>query len=196
MPALRLLTAPVATGEPVTLAELKAQLRITHFDEESLIAAYGKAARQWAENYCQRSFFTQTWNYFADEFPCGAEPIVIGRGQYASVSSFTYKDSASVSQTLTASDYQVSAYTDPFKVYPALNDTWPVTDRSINNVNFRFVAGWSTVAAIPQEIKQAILMLASHWYTYREPIVTGTSLQNVPLTVEALLSPWKIWNYV
>lgn len=196
MAALILLTGPATAGEPVTLAELKAQMRVTHFDEDTLIASYGKAARQWAENYCQRAFFTQTWNYFADTFPCGAEPLIVGRGIYASVTSFTYKNSSSQTTTLTSSNYQISAYTDPFKVYPALNTTWPVTDRSINNVNFRFVSGWSTVALIPQEIKQAILMLASHWYTFREPIITGASKQDVPFAVEALLSPWKVWQYV
>lgn len=193
MGTLRIHTAP--TLEPITLTQFKQHCRITHYDEDSLMSSYITAARQWCEHYCERAFYTQTWNYHADEFPTGSNPIVIYRPQYASVTAFTYKDTASASQSLSASDYQVRSTGEPIKIYPALNEVWPLTDCSVNNVNFRFVCGWSTIALIPQAIKQAIMVLAAQWMKYREPIVTGMTVENVPVAVESLLQPWKVFSY-
>lgn len=193
MASLRLRTGP--TTEPITLDELKAHLRITYIDEDDIIESYLVAARVYVENYCERSLFTQTWDYYTDRFPPGDEPFVLSRGQYASVSTFTYKDTASVQQTLTSTDYQIESSRDRFRVYPALDEVWPDTDLSIDNVNFRFVAGWSTVAAIPRPLKQAIMILAANWYKHRESIVTGTIVQDVPHSVEALLSDYVTRPY-
>lgn len=49
-----------ATTEPVTLAEAKAQLRVDHTDEDTLIAQYIKAARQHAERFTGLSLAAQT----------------------------------------------------------------------------------------------------------------------------------------
>ena len=49
-----------ATTEPVTLAEAKAQLRVDHTDEDTLINQYIKAARQHAERFTGLSLAAQT----------------------------------------------------------------------------------------------------------------------------------------
>ena len=47
---------------------------------------------------------------------------------------------------------------------------------------------------VPTEIKQGILILAAHFYEVREPVVIGTSVMVVPMTVESLLMPFRCWG--
>lgn len=162
---LRLRTAP--TIEPVSLSELKEQVRVTYDDEDQLLTSLIRGARQWVENYCSRPILTQTWDYYATRFPSGACPIIIHRAPFQSVSTFVYDDTTSTQQTLTSVDYQI-AMDEPIRVYPALGEVWPDTDGSIDNINFRFVAGWTTAALVPQPIKDAILMHAALRYKERE----------------------------
>ena len=42
-------------------------------------------------------------------------------------------------------------------------------------------------STVPQSIKQAILLLAAHWYEHREGVADGVSPKEVPLAVESLL---------
>ena len=64
---LALITPPV--GEPVTLAEAKKHLRITHTDEDEHIHGLIMAARQYAEEYTHRVLMPQTWDWTLDKFP-------------------------------------------------------------------------------------------------------------------------------
>lgn len=56
---LRLVTPPAS--EPLTLAEAKEYLRVTHSHEDNAITNLVAGARKWAENGCRRSFITQAW---------------------------------------------------------------------------------------------------------------------------------------
>ena len=47
---------------------------------------------------------------------------------------------------------------------------------------------------VPEEIRQGILLLAAHFFEVREPIIIGTSVMVVPMTVEALLLPYRCWG--
>lgn len=57
-----LLTPPAE--EPLTLAEAKAFLRITHSHEDTGLTAHIKASRAACERYVRGSFITQTWKCF------------------------------------------------------------------------------------------------------------------------------------
>lgn len=43
-------------------------------------------------------------------------------------------------------------------------------------------------------LRQAMLLLIGHWYSNREAVNTGNISTNLPLTVDALLSPHKVWG--
>jgi hypothetical protein len=66
---LKLSTAP--TTEPVTVAEAKAHLRVDAevAEEDTLIAAYISAAREYCEGFQNRAYVTQTWELWLDEWP-------------------------------------------------------------------------------------------------------------------------------
>ena len=50
--------------------------------------------------------------------------------------------------------------------------------------------------SMPPAIRQALLLLVSHSYEYREPIQPGTSMAAIPFSVEALLAPYRVQEFV
>lgn len=55
----------------------------------------------------------------------------------------------------------------------------------------RYVAGYEKP---PAPIKQAMLLLIGQWYMHRENIAVGQTVAELPMAVEALLSPYRVWS--
>lgn len=47
---------------------------------------------------------------------------------------------------------------------------------------------------LTEEVQAAMLLLVGHWYENREATVTGQSTSKVPLAVDSLLQPHKIYG--
>lgn len=180
------------TIEPVTLEDFKAHARVDYDDQDTVITNQITAARLYCEEYLQRSFITTTWALTMDAFPCDDE-IELQRANLIAVSSITYVDTNGTTQTLSSSNYRVDAYGEPPRIEPAYGYYWPMTRNVSNAVTVTFTAGYgATAASVPQSIKQAILLLANHWYENREP-VSQQSMAPIPMTIESLLATER-WN--
>jgi uncharacterized phiE125 gp8 family phage protein len=192
---LAVVTPPAA--DPLSLAEAKAHLRVTSSDEDGLIAGYILAAREYVENDTHLRLITQTLDYTIDDgWPC-----VIARGRYrtrielpvkpvASVTSISYIDSSGAAQTLAADQYVVR--TDgpvPF-VEPAYGVSWPGVRSQSAAITVRFVAGTS-VSDVPNPLMQAMRLLVAHANENREAVSASGTFVEVPLGVEAFLSPYR-----
>lgn len=191
---LTLVTAPAV--EPVSLNELKTHLRVDVDDDNDLIQALGAAARQHVESYTRRQLITQTWDYQLDGFP--ADAIVVPLAPVSAVSSISYLDSAGNTQTWSSSNYRTDLPVGPWaqrpRIEPAYNVSYPSTYGVMNAVSVRCVTGYgSTGATVPVAIRAAIKILVGHWYEHREPVVTGTIVSPMPMSVDALLWPFKVW---
>ncbi|HFS7074846.1 TPA: head-tail connector protein, partial [Enterobacter hormaechei] len=44
------------------------------------------------------------------------------------------------------------------------------------------------------DVKAAMLLLIGHWYANRESVAIGQTVAEVPLAVEALLQPYRIYG--
>src|ERR1700722_19098418 len=67
MYSLNNITPPAV--EPVTLEEAQAFLVVVPATDDALIEGFITAARQMAEKYCHRAFYTQQWRLSLDRFP-------------------------------------------------------------------------------------------------------------------------------
>ena len=180
------------TIEPVTLEDFKVHARVDYDDQDAVIENQIKAARLFCEEYLQRSFITTTWALTMDAFPCHA--IELQRANLIAVSSVTYVDTNGNTQTWDAANYRVDAYSEPPRIEPAYALTWPTTRDVSNAASITFTAGYgATAASVPQSIKQAILLLAAHWFENREPVNIGNIVSPIPMTVESLLMTER-WN--
>lgn len=190
MALLSLVTAPAA--EPLTLAEAKLHLRVDSDDtsQDTLITSLIVAAREAVEEHTRRALVTQTWDYVADAFPDGDEPILVGKPPLQSVTTLQYVDADGVLQTWAASNYVVDTATIDGAIRLAYDVSWPSAREQYNAVQVRVVAGYGLAAAVPASIKAAMLLLIGHLFEHRESVVTGTIVAELP-TVRALLGPYR-----
>lgn len=188
---LRLITGPAT--EPVTVARVSAHLNLNHDADSDLITEYIAAARRWVEQYTERALITQQWLLKLDEFPASDEPIVVPRPRLLTTDFLlTYTDTDGDSVELDSSEVRLDVYAEPGLIYPLYSETWPTTRDDVNVVSVLYKAGYGAASDVPDDIKQAIRILAAHWYKHREPIAAGENIANIPLTVESLLAPYRV----
>lgn len=183
---ITVVTAP--SIEPVTLSEAKAHLRVDSdiTAEDTLITALIKAARETAEGRTWRAFLEQTLLLTLDDWPEG-DVIELPRPPLIEVDSVQYYDVDGVLQTMAEADYQVDATSEPGRVMPAYDGSWPSLREVPNAVQIQYTAGYGDEAGdVPQKLKQAILLILGAWYAQREE-PEGSYQPPVPWAAEALL---------
>ncbi len=184
-------SAPAET--PVTLAEAKAHLRVTHTDEDTLITALVAAVTEHLDGrrgYLGRCLVTQSWEYRIAAFPdCGV--IEIPLPPLVSVESVKYIDDAGAEQTLATDQYVVDTATHIGQIRRAYDVDWPVTRDEDNAVRIAFTAGFGAASAVPQPIKSAMLMLIAHLYENRAA-VQEEALAEMPLGARYLLGSYRM----
>lgn len=158
--AWSLVTAP--TQEPITLAEAKAQARITDDNSNSVLTSYIKTAREEAEQHMGRGLFTQTWKLLLDGF-ASVIPLPMA-GPLQSVTHVKYYDTSGVLQTLATSYYDTDLVSMPGAVVLKPDQSWPSVQSEKRNgaVEIQYVVGYATVSSIPERIKQGIRMYVTY----------------------------------
>lgn len=192
--ALTLVTAPAT--EPVALADAKAHLRVDATTDDTLISALITAARQYAETVTRRAMVTQTWDLTMDEWP-DSDRIIVPLPPLQSVTSITYKDTDGTASTLATTEYIVDTKSEPGRIVLAYGKDWPTTTLyPAGAITVRFTAGYGEATAVPQGIKQAILLLVGHWYEQREAVNVGNIVNPLPFAVDALLWQHRLLSLV
>lgn len=183
-------TAP--TTEPITLAEAKLHLRVDGTDEDALITALIQAAREYCENYCNRAILTQTVTLKMQSFPSSTEGIGgidLRFGKVQSITEIKYFDTDNVEQTINAADYSLLNMFESYIVAPVYNTCFPTTRGDFANITVTYLAGWATVAEVPQVIKLAMLLFIGSSYENRED-----AKQMAVNASQRLLNPLKLWH--
>lgn len=178
------------TSEPITVDEQQTWSRITDEAESAHLEALIRGARVHVEQYLQRALLTQT---LVERYDCFPWEFELQRAPVQSITSLQYIDVAGTTQTISASDYYSDLVSTPARICPAVNYTWPSTFDRPNAVILTYVAGWTDAESVPQPIKMAISMLVDHWYENRAPYIVGQTVTEMPMTVTALLSPYRVW---
>lgn len=179
--------------EPVSLADVKAYLRVDLLDEDQLIQSLITAAREYVELYTGRVLVTQTLRLTLNSFPVGESPIVLPRPRLQRVESVTYTDVDGLTQTMTG--YIVDTTAEPGRLSHPPGSSWPDTNGQLNAVTIDYVAGYGFADDVPKAIKQAMMLLISHWYDQRAPVVVGKITSELPFAVSALLDSYRVWGF-
>lgn len=205
-----ILIAPPA-GEPVTLAEAKAWLRMDTNAEDDLIATLIAAARRAVEAATRRALMTQSWRVALDAWPFSGDGALdalavahtAGRKQVqlqvhlqvdlriaplASVSAIRVTDSGGQQQLLPASLWRLAGAPDRARVvFSAAPPDPGVTGEGIA---IDVVAGYGAAGDVPAPLRQAILMLVADWFEHRGDD-DGANAAPMPRRVAALLAPYR-----
>jgi len=127
-------------AEPISRDEIKIHLRVDSTADDELIDVLITAAREWCENYQNRSYVAQTFQLKMDSFP---DVIELPRSPLISVSSIQYVDADGDTQTITASDYRVDSNSEPARITPAYDVSWPSVRAVTDAVTVTFIAGYA-----------------------------------------------------
>lgn len=179
--------------EPVSRAEAKLHLRVSDTTDDDLIDTLIAAARTHVENVTGRQLITATWTLYLESWPARLQ---LPHPPLQSVTSITYVDFNGDTQTLSTGLYDVNVYpTGDGEVVRGYTDSWPAVRGHLNDVTVTYVAGYGDAATdVPAAIVQACQLLIGHWYANREAVVTGTISTEIQFTVDALLSPYRLWR--
>lgn len=184
---LAVVTGPAV--EPVAVDDLASHLRVTWNDDDAYLDGLVTAARVWCEHYTNRAFITARYRYSLPRF---ISPIRLPRPKLQSVVSIGYTDSDGNSQTVSSSDYDTFVDVEPGEIHEAYSATWPSTRAKHNAVIVTYDAGYGDAAAdVPETLKVAIKMLASHWYENRVAL-DAVQMYEVPLGVKSLLNVHRV----
>ena len=161
--SLALLNAFKASGppaaEPVSLAVVKAHLRIDHDEENDLIKGWVSAARELAEGYTGKVWGERTLRLSLSCFPCGSIELPVE--PVSGVTLVSYFDIAGDSTTILAAGYQTWLDHSPPLVSPLPSGYWPQTEYGrLNAVTVEFTAG---AGEVPEMVRAAILLTIGLW---------------------------------
>lgn len=185
---LKLLSGPAA--EPVSIDEVKAHLRVDGNSEDALIASLLLTSRLHIEAALGLALMTQHWQLVMDVWPV-ATTVKIGIAPVQAINEIRVLDRDGASTVVPSSSYALEATGRPARIVPK-DQAWPMPGRKAGGIHIDFVAGFGSAAdAVPSPIRQALLLLVTHWYEHRDPIEIGAPATAVPQAVSHLLHPYR-----
>jgi len=190
--------------EPVTVAEAKAHLRVDTSDDDTYIGTLITAARQWVEEYLDRTLVHTQWVMRLDKFPDnGTEDVPLPRPPMvtsgtATAVSLTFTAENGTTSTYSTSSFRVDRNATPGAVKTLYGQTWPPHLLDDNAISVTWWAGYgASGSSVPAAIRHAVLMLVGHWYdgARQAAVSSGAVPQDVPFGVKSLLDSQKWGSY-
>ncbi|PQA87239.1 head-tail connector protein [Hyphococcus luteus] len=181
--SLTLLSPPAA--EPVTLAELKAHLRVTSDDEDALVTGMLVAAVRAIEARGGLALMPQQWRLTLDAAP--EETLFLPLSPVSAIDAVSVIDGDGDPRTVSPSLYDAVLGAGA-RIRPA--GPWPLPVPKVGGVHVDFTAGYEDAGAVPAPLKQAVLTLAAFFFETREA-AGETRIYAVPRSVDALIAPYK-----
>ena len=195
-----------ATGYPVELDNIKTHLRLDlgYTVEDDYLMTLRSAAISKVESITNRKMMKQTHKAYFNDWSAG-DYMELPYAPLISIpsSGVTYKNSTGNTTTFVSSEWEADIRSIPGRLAlsSTANTDWPTaTLHDVNPISIEFTCGYSTVASgVPARLKQAVLMLISHWYEFREPYIVGgqfnLSVARVPDAVNSLISDYRVFKF-
>jgi uncharacterized phiE125 gp8 family phage protein len=181
-----ILTTPPSV-EPISLAEAKAHVRVTHTDDDTYIAKLISASRRLVEQCYDLCLLQQNWSLFLDQWPAGSV-IALPLFPILSIADLLVYGDDDVAATIDHAHYYLDAAARPSRLILRQGRSFPPAGRRANGIEVKLVAGFGTAAnAVPETIKQALLIIIADWYASRGDVDAGA----LPLSAQSLLAPYR-----
>jgi len=182
-----LLTAPAI--EPVPLSEAKAFLRVDTDEEDPLIAALIASARQYIETRTQLALITQSWRLVLDSWPaCGC--VDVRPGPFKSVAAARVFDFEGNPHGV-----DTQAFVPDFGASTLAFIPWsvPLPTRVAAGIEIDVICGYGNAEIdVPDPLRQAIRLLAAHWFENRGLIASDAAAVVLPASAASLIAPYRL----
>jgi len=172
-------------AEPVTLADVKAHLRLAHDSEDALLEGLIRAAREDIERATGIALIDQSWRLALDSWPsqgCALLTVHPVR-EVLSVTAYGTEGEASL---LDPADYQLDMLSRPARLH---FEKRPAPLRIFNGIEIDFSAGYGEAGTdVPDLLKRAILLLVGHWYEFRAEFGADEQPVSYPAAYERIVA--------
>lgn len=155
-------TTPPAS-EPVSLAEAKAHMRITHDADDDAIESLIRAARAMCEGYTGRALVSRGVSLYMDAWV--QDIVALPLPPLQAVDAIRVYDAAGVAAAFPASSYAVDSKSQPARIM--MTGAPPQPGQNLSGIEIAYTAGYGDAADVPQPLKEGILRLVAHLYLNR-----------------------------
>ena len=181
------LTPPAV--EPVTLAEVKAHLRLDTNDEDTLLVALIRTAREHLEAGTGLCLIVRPLRLYLDDWPEG-KVIQIARGPVQTVEAITVYDETGAPLDVAAAGYVLDGAARQARL---ILPERPATARAMNGIEIDFSAGFGESGAdVPDTLKRALLLHVAVMYELRGVLSLEDQPGAVPQGYERLVAPYRL----
>jgi len=174
---------------PIDAYQVVDNMRLDDYDVTDLRSRIDEAVDH-VEEQLGRALITRTVKWTLDSFT--SDTLEPPYPPLQSVSEIRYLDTDGSWQVLDSSKYRVDSVSSPGRITPAYGETWPSTRSATGAVEVTMVIGYGKATAVPASIKRALLLLVGQWYEFREEVVVGAAVNQLPRAVDALLAPYRM----
>ncbi|MBB5537388.1 head-tail connector protein [Rhizobium giardinii] len=183
---IRELTPPI--GEPLTLAETKAHLRLDSGAEDALISALIRTAREHLERETGLAFLTRSFRLYLDDWP-RSRVIQIVRGPVQTIEAVTVYDAAGMPGEIDVSGFVLDGQARPARL---VLPKQPAPGRAMHGIEIDFSAGFgATGADVPDTLKRAMLLHLALLYEFRGAVAPDDQPAAVPAGYDRLIAPFR-----
>ncbi len=190
--ALQLRSGPAI--EPLSLVDTKNFLRVDGSDDDILVASLIAAARVYIETTIGKILINENWSYFIDKWPTSGT-LYLPLSPVQSIEEIRLHENGEAYEVFDPTNYVVDLISHQPRIKLINLTAPPVTGAGLNQIEVRFAAGFGDLESdVPEDLRQAMLMLCAHWYEQREPVGFGGSFNEIPTTITALMNNYKSYR--
>jgi uncharacterized phiE125 gp8 family phage protein len=177
------------SAEPLTLADLKAHIRIEGDDEDALLASLIRVAREHLERVTGLALISQGWRLYLDCWPENG-PLEIARGPVLAVDAVRAFDELGEESAVALTGHVLDGVRRPARLW--LRER-PAARQAMNGIEVDFTAGFGESGAdVPDTLKRATLVHAAHMYEFRGAVPVEMQPASVPEGYDRLVAPFLI----
>ena len=180
MPSIQTLPPLV---EPISLAEAKAHLRVTHTDDDTYISTLIKAARQGIEAQTGLGLVSQGWSMFLDHWPDNGV-IELPLAPVLDIADIKVYGDDDTPALIDPAHYYEDKVSRPARIILRGSRSWAKPGRVANGIEILLTIGF---VAVPEPLREAVLQLVAHWYATRG----DEAGDEKPLIVSQLVQPYR-----
>jgi len=174
-----------AAAQVLTLEAVKHHLKVDTDADDALITGIMTAVRLHAEEHLGRFLLPTVLEQYYNSFAQGA--LTLFYTPVVEVASVKYFDTNGDEQTLAVEQYEIDVTQEPSYMMIGFDKDVPPVRSYPNSVIIRYTAGYANAAAVPEPIKQAMLLMITRYYEHRDD-----SVFRMPTTAHYLLNPYRI----
>lgn len=183
-----IMTAP-PLAEALTLAEVKAHLRLDGAEEDGLLVALIRVAREHLERVTGLCLTVQSWRLLLDSIPEDGV-IHIARGPVQAVESLRLYDEAGEEILLPLQGHVLDGDARPARLMLGRSIAGL---RAVNGVEVDFTAGFGESGAeVPDTLKRAMLMHVAQMFAFRGALAVEDQPADIPPGYDRLVAPFLI----